>query len=369
MGIEIFGHLTHRDESEAHLSKSSSVDLKYIQRQARDHENAGFDGVLVGMGGDGPDSLQLAAYAVAQTERLHFLVANRPGLFSPVWAARSYATLDRVSQGRVRYHVVSGRDSDGQSKYGDPLRKEDRYKRTREFIQVLKKTWTEREPFSFNGDFYNVDGFVASVFPLQAPRIPVYFAGNSESAFAVGASEADRYALYAQPLDSLKQDIARIRREAKAAGRSQPPDIIVFVRLILGATEDLAWRRAEELRHSTLQQTKAAVPRETRWVPAKDGREASAGDRKQVEINRRGERHDRALWTGLSGITERGRSTALVGTPDTIVSSLLDYVDAGVSTFILDGFDRVHDVPDYGRYVIPALREATRSPVLERGAA
>lgn len=356
MTIEIFGHLTPRDESEVHAASGEGIDRDYIVRQAREHEYAGFDGVLVGGGGDGPDSLQVAAHAVAHTEKLNFLVAYRPGLISPTLAARSYATLDQFSHGRIRMHTITGREPGGQKKYGDGLEKVDRYERTREFIQVIKKSWTQRGGFSFPGKHYEIEGFAASIFPHQKPRIPIYFAGNSDEAFPVGAAEADGYALYGQPLELLKSDIARIHREARAAGRADLPKIIVLVRLIIGQTDALAWERAEELRAATIAQAGLAEPDSKRWVEAKDGRAASAGDRRQVEANQRGERHDRALWTGLSGITQRGKSSALVGSPETLVAALLDYIDAGVSTFILDGFNRLRDVPEIGSYVLPLLR-------------
>ncbi|WP_413738159.1 LLM class flavin-dependent oxidoreductase [Sodalis sp. RH21] len=358
MGIEIFGHLTHRNESEAHQGGQASLDCDYIKRQAREHEYAGFDGVLVGGGGDGPDSLQIAALGVAQTEKLNFLIANRPGLVSPTMVARSYATLDQISQGRIRFHVISGRDLDGQMRYGDPLKKESRYQRTREFMQVVKQSWTSSSGFDYHGEYYQIENFAATILPYRQPRIPLYFAGNSDEAYPVGGAEADGYALYAQPLDRLRQDIGRIRAEAVAAGRERGPAIIVFVRLILGATDELAWLRAEELRALVRRQADGAGSSLARWTPASDGRAASVGDQKQVDANKRGERHDRALWTGLSEITRRGKSSALVGSPETVVAALLDYVDAGVSIFILDGFDRLNDVHDYGRYIIPALKQA-----------
>ena len=356
MAVEVFGHLTHRDESEGHLAKADGIDRDYIIRQAREHEYAGFDGVLVGGGGDGPDSLQIAAHAVAHTERLNFLVAYRPGLISPTLAARSYATLDQFSDGRIRLHTITGRDRDGQKKYGDPLHKDNLYERTREFIQVVKKAWTEKKGFDYPGKHYDIQGFASSIFPVQQPRIPIYFAGNSDEAFPVGAAEADGYALYGQPLDFLKHDIKRIHDAARDSGRTDRPRIIVLIRLILGQNDELAWQRAEEIRAATLAQARQAEPVHKQWVPAKDGRDASAGDRRQVEANKVSERHDRALWTGLSGITERGKSTALVGSPETVVDALLDYVDAGVSTFILDGFNRLRDVPEIGSYVLPLLR-------------
>lgn len=366
MTLDIFGHLVTRDESEAHLAGTISLDPDYVTQQARAHEEAGFDGVLVGGGGDGPDSLQVAAHAVAQTKRLNFLVAYRPGLISPTLAARSYATLDQVSKGRIRLHAITGRDSDGQLKYGDPVAKVNRYKRTREFIQILKHSWTKPEGFDFDGEFYSINNFRATIPTYQQPRIPVYFAGNSDDAYEVGATEADGYALYGQPLDLLKQDIARIHGLAAKAGRKTPPRIIVLIRLIVDETDDLAWQKAEGLRRAAIAQTEKVAPDTTHWLPAKDGRDASAGDRKQVEANLRGERHDRALWTGLTGVTQRGKSTALVGSSETVVEALLDYVKAGVSTFILDGFDRTQDVPQFGKQILPALRE--RAARLEKQA-
>lgn len=356
MSVEIFGHLTFSDESEIHQTSAGNLDIDYIIRQAREHEYAGFDGVLVGLGGDGPESLQIAAQAVAHTKKLNFLVAYRPGLASPTLVARSYATLDQFAQGRIRLHAISGRDNDGLKNTGDALTKGQRYGRTREFIQLLKQTWTAREKFDYHGEFYQVQDFVSRVFPVQQPRIPVYFAGNSDEAYAVGATEADGYALYAQPLANLKQDIARIHAAAEAGGRSDRPRIIVLVRLIIGQTDELAWQRAEKMREAALAQTQLPKPTEPRALPFRDTRESSAGDLKQVAANQHSERHDRALWTGLSGITQRGKSSALVGSPETIVQALLDYVDAGVSTFILDGFERLRDVPEIGNHILPTLR-------------
>jgi alkanesulfonate monooxygenase len=50
-------------------------------------------------------------------------------------------------------------------------------------------------------------------------------------------------------------------------------------------------------------------------------------------------------------------STALVGTTDTIVAALLDYYDIGVTTFLNRGYEPLYDAIDYGRWIIPAVRE------------
>ncbi|MFB9954539.1 hypothetical protein [Cellulomonas denverensis] len=72
----------------------------------------------------------------------------------------------------------------------------------------------------------------------------------------------------------------------------------------------------------------------------------------------RGDRHDRALWTPTASATgARGASTALVGTPETVAAAILDYVDLGADLISIRGYDNLNDAIDYGRYLIPLVRE------------
>ena len=65
-----------------------------------------------------------------------------------------------------------------------------------------------------------------------------------------------------------------------------------------------------------------------------------------------------------------GNSTALVGTPDTVAQALLDYVDLGVSTLLIRGYDPLEDATDYGRELIPLVRaEVARRDAAQTGAA
>jgi alkanesulfonate monooxygenase SsuD/methylene tetrahydromethanopterin reductase-like flavin-dependent oxidoreductase (luciferase family) len=52
-----------------------------------------------------------------------------------------------------------------------------------------------------------------------------------------------------------------------------------------------------------------------------------------------------------------GNSTALVGTPETVARALLDYVDIGVSTLLLRGYDPYDDAVDYGQALLPLVRD------------
>jgi alkanesulfonate monooxygenase len=49
-----------------------------------------------------------------------------------------------------------------------------------------------------------------------------------------------------------------------------------------------------------------------------------------------------------------------VGSYDTVAESLLDYVDLGAELISIRGYDNYNDVVDYGRYVLPRVREGVR---------
>ena len=84
----------------------------------------------------------------------------------------------------------------------------------------------------------------------------------------------------------------------------------------------------------------------------------NAGSQRLLAVAEQGERHDRALWTVTAAATGgAGNSTALVGTPETVAQALLDYIDIGVTTILIRGYDPLDDAIDYGRYLIPLVRE------------
>ena len=99
------------------------------------------------------------------------------------------------------------------------------------------------------------------------------------------------------------------------------------------------------------------------------------GSQRLLAAAAKGELHDRALWTPLAAATgAAGNSTALVGTPETVAQALLDYVDIGVTTLLIRGYDPYDDAIDYGRHLLPLVREEVaagsgRPPAAGRGSA
>ncbi|HZA08741.1 LLM class flavin-dependent oxidoreductase, partial [Mycobacterium sp.] len=78
---------------------------RYLAEVARAADRLGYEGVLTPTGTWCEDAWLTAAALLAETERLKFLVAFRPGLVPPTLAAQQTATLQRFSQGRVLLNV------------------------------------------------------------------------------------------------------------------------------------------------------------------------------------------------------------------------------------------------------------------------
>jgi alkanesulfonate monooxygenase len=366
MPVEFIGMIGTKQESEIRLTAGPVIDRDYVRRFARAHEDAGFDRVLIGYSSARPDGTHVAAYAAAHTERLSFLVAHRPGFVAPTLAARTFATLDQFTQGRIAVHIITGGSDAEQRRDGDHLSKDERYDRTDEYLDIVKQAWTSDKPFSYTGKHYQIEDFYSEVRSPQRPRINLYFGGSSEAAYRVGGKHADVFALWGEPLAETKEQIDSVNAAAKAAGRKDTPGISVSFRPILGPTEELAWERA----HAILATTKENIEsfskrRRNQTWPLGGAQPQNRGSQRLLAAAAKGELHDRALWTPLStAVGAAGNSTALVGTPETVAQALLDYVDIGVTTLLIRGYDPYNDAIDYGRHVLPLVREE----VARRGA-
>jgi len=121
----------------------------------------------------------------------------------------------------------------------------------------------------------------------------------------------------------------------------------VSVRPIIAPTEDQAWEKA----HNYL----AAVQKLQKQTL--DFRPQSRGSQRLLEFAAKGEIHDERLWMPIAAATgAAGNSTALVGTPEQVAEVLLKYIDLGVTTILIRGFDPLPDSIDYGRELIPMVK-------------
>jgi alkanesulfonate monooxygenase len=356
MPVEFLGIAATNDGSEITARSGASFDKDYTLRLARAHEENGWDRVLFAYGSGSPDPNPAAAYIASKTEKIQLLLAHRPNVSYPTFAAKTFATIDQISDGRVTVHFITGGTDHEQQREGDYLTHDERYGRTRECIQIVKQAWTSHEPFDYDGQHYRFADFVSDVFPVQRPRPRVSFGGSSPAAYQAGGAEADIYCLWGEPLASTAEQIESVKAVARAAGRADIPKIQVAFRPIIGPTEEKAWNKAHGIVARIEGRVAANGGQLSRRRPIRNPE--NTGSQRLIAIAAEGDRFDRALWTRTAAVTGgSGNSNALVGTPETVAQAILDYIDLGVDIISMRGYDLLTDAVDIGRQVIPIVRE------------
>lgn len=352
MSIEFVGMVFPNQWSETHgMRIGHKIDLEYLRYHARAHEYAGFDKVLIASNPSSPDSMQIAAYLAQHTERLGFMIAHRPALLTPNLAARSFATLDHTTGGgRIRLHAITGIGAEPQE--GDYIiDKIQRYERTSEYLEIIKRLWSNEEPFDYEGKYFKLENAFIPLKPVYG-TVPISFGGSSDIAYEIATKHADLYSLWGEPLSGVKEQIDKLKNAANKVHQTTPA-VSLSVRLIIGPTTELAWKRAEQIL-ADIQNN----PQFQNNADLTGHKLKGTGSQRLLAVAKQGDLHDKALWMPTaSAVGAYGDTTALVGTPDTIIESLLDYVDLGVTTFLNRGYDPIYDTVDYGRYIIPAVRQ------------
>ena len=356
MPVEFLGIAATHDGSEVTARSGGAFDKQFALRLARAHEDNGWDRVLFAYSSASPDPGPVAAWVAARTDTLQLLLAHRPNVSAPTFAAKTFATIDQISDGRLGVHFITGGSTADQAAEGDFLAKDDRYARTREYIDVVRRAWTSTEPFDHEGRFYRFSDFVADVRPVRQPHPTISFGGSSAAAYAAGGAVADVYALWGEPLAATAEQIRAVHAAARAAGREQPPRIQAAFRPIIAPTDELAWEKAARVLDRVRVRVAAGggALRRHRSLSAPE----NAGSQRLLAIAAEGDRFDTALWTAPARETGGGgNSNALVGTPETVARALLAYYDLGVDIVSARGYDLLDDAVDFGRYVIPLVRE------------
>lgn len=342
MTLEAVATLMYQDPA---APKPEGMDREFMLQLAQAFEAAGYDRVLVAQSSIWPDSMPMAMWVTSVTKTLAVMVAHRPGFIAPTMAARMFATLDRLSNGRAGIHVITGGNDKELESDGDFLTKEERYHRSREYVEILRAMWGATAPVSYDGAYYRFNDAAGQLKP--GGSIPVYWAGASETAKRFAGQQADFYSTHLLSLAETGALAAEVSGYAADAGRS-----IRFqgsARVILGDTEEQAWANAKRVAERLAEEREARLSA----MPSKKGSLAADRIAQAAEV----EMIDERLWTGTHKASGGGISPAFVGTPEQVAEAQLKYYDLGFRSFFLRGFDPpFEDIKRIGEQLIPLLK-------------
>jgi probable F420-dependent oxidoreductase len=168
-------------------------------------------------------ALSMAA-AVTSTIRLGTAVAL-PAEHDPITLAKTIASLDHLSGGRVTLGAGFGWNTDELSDHGVPAAR----RRTvlREYLEAMQALWAQDEA-SYDGEFISFGKSWAWPKPTQQPRVPIIIgAGGTEKTFAWIARSA--YGWLTTPGEAgLDAKVALLHAAWRDAGRSGLPQVVAL---------------------------------------------------------------------------------------------------------------------------------------------
>ncbi|MEU8782227.1 LLM class F420-dependent oxidoreductase [Streptomyces sp. NPDC048637] len=167
------------------------------------------------------DPVATLAHLAAVTERVRLLShVAVVGLRHPLVTAKQYATLDRLSGGRLILGVGAGHVPEEFEALGVDFGR--RGAVLDETVEALKVALGPEEFPEFAGERFAFEGLGQAPRPVQTPRPPIWVGGSSPAAVRRAAERGDGWLPQGDRREQLPGQIARLRRLREAAGIGEP---------------------------------------------------------------------------------------------------------------------------------------------------
>ncbi|NQV20033.1 MAG: LLM class flavin-dependent oxidoreductase [Rhodospirillales bacterium] len=214
-------------------------------------EKYGFDGIIVNEHhsnayGTMPSPNIMASHIIARTKNIPVgVVGNALPLHgNPVRVAEEIALLDCISGGRIISGFVRGI---GCEYFNHPVKPSDSIGRMWEAVDLILKAWTEREPFTWQGDHWYIPNVNIWPRPVQHPHPPIWMPGQgSLETIRNCAKYKFTFMQIYSPQWFTKKSVQMLREEANKCGYDAPRDqFIAAVPTYVAETDEQAHREAK----------------------------------------------------------------------------------------------------------------------------
>jgi alkanesulfonate monooxygenase SsuD/methylene tetrahydromethanopterin reductase-like flavin-dependent oxidoreductase (luciferase family) len=322
----------------------AALDVDTALQNARLADALGFDSIWVAdhlMLGQDQAVLEgwttLAAIGGA-TQHARLGIIHQAHFFRhPAVAAKMMATLDQITGGRVIFFADTGTRAGEHHAYGlnYPPAMEARMDDLLEGLDVTLRLWqsSEKNPLTYDGRFYHLQGAVCTPPPFTQPHPPIWFGEAHPLTLEACARLGQGWNSAPVGLAELERRLAALRAACQQAGRSMDElEISCEAQILIAPSREGARER--------LRSMLALTPPGAETIDDVDFL---------------------AFVSGASDTYPRALTdTGLVGTGAEIVSQLRAYIDAGVTHFLLWFLDapQTQGIRLFMDQVAPAFRAA-----------
>jgi probable F420-dependent oxidoreductase len=182
------------------------------------------------------EPVELLSWAAALTSRIRLgtAVLLTP-LRSPVHLAKSLATLDQLSGGRLDIGIGLGGNPKIYPAFG--ISAERRVARFNEGLRLMQALWTEPR-VTFAGEFWQLENAALEPKPLQRPHPPLWVGAHHPEAFRRSIAWAKGFmGAGSATTATFAKEVALLRKLLAEAGRD-PASIEIGKRVYVGVDRD-----------------------------------------------------------------------------------------------------------------------------------
>jgi dimethylsulfone monooxygenase len=203
-------------------------------------DESGFDLALYAERHMGADlcAWVLAGALASRMKNMRALVAAHPGLWSPAMIAKLAASIDRICVNRMAINIVNGwYEEEFRTFGGDVLEGEARYRRSGEFVELLRRLWRE-ETVTHHSEFYDLDRARLMLKPASPEPPPIYSVSNTDQGREFIAQHCDFWfvgmpkdpeASQDDVLRAVERSIEAMNRRCRELGRTMQYGLNPFV--------------------------------------------------------------------------------------------------------------------------------------------
>jgi pyrimidine oxygenase len=191
------------------------------------------------------ESMTLMAALAPLTSEVKLIASISPTLIHPAIFAKTAATLDDISDGRLVVNIVSAanRDEYAQMSLYPENFESYRYPYTEEWLDVVKLLWSSEQRVSYMGKYFSLHDCESWPKPVQKPSPPVVCATSSEAGFQFVAKHCEYAFLSGNNLERVKALSLQAKRVGREHGRAIKTQLLVH--LCLDDSEEKAKARFE----------------------------------------------------------------------------------------------------------------------------
>ncbi len=161
------------------------------------------------------ETVTWASGILASTRNICVFGTLHVTFISPVFAAKMIVTADHIGQGRFALNIVTGSEMRDFMMFGVPnLGNAERYAYTDEWVTIVKRAWSESEPFDFDGTYFHLKWVLEKPKPYGGTRPVLVCAASSAAGQQFAVSQTDCLFMFIKSLEALPAQLAAAHKGA-----------------------------------------------------------------------------------------------------------------------------------------------------------